>query len=59
MLEKLGATGNWAPSAKVAPAGDGSFAVTVRPKVTATYRLSAGGLPGPALTVTVSAGARS
>ena len=43
VLEKLGATGNWAPSAKVAPADDGSFAITVRPKVTATYRLSADG----------------
>ena len=56
LLEKLTATGAWLPSVKVAPAEDGSFAVTVRPKATATYRLTAEGQVGPALTITVPAG---
>ena len=58
MLEKLGAAGTWLPTARVAPAADGTFSVLVRPRATATYRLSAAGLPGPALTVTVTSGAR-
>lgn len=56
LLEKLTATRGWLLSAKVAPAEDGSFAVTVRPKATATYRLTAEGQVGPALTITVPAG---
>ena len=57
LLEKLGAKGTWLPSAKVVPGDDGSFAVTVRPKATATYRLTAEGQAGPALTITVAPGA--
>ncbi len=56
LLEKLGANGAWAPSARLAPAPDGTFVVTVRPTRTSTYRLSADGVPGPALTLTVLAG---
>jgi stage II sporulation protein D len=56
VLEKLGTTGTWLPSVKVAPASDGSFAVTVRPKATATYRLTAEGQAGPALTISVPTG---
>ena len=56
LLEKLAANGTWVPSIKVAPDGDGTFAVTVRPKITATYRLTADGQAGPALTITVPAG---
>ena len=56
LLEKLGADGSWLPSVKVAPDADGAFAVTVRPKTTSTYRLTADGKPGPALTITVPAG---
>jgi stage II sporulation protein D len=56
-IEKLGAVGTWLPTARVAPAADGAFAVVVHPKTTATYRLSGAGLPGPALTVTVTSGA--
>jgi len=56
LLEKLGSNGAWLPSVKVKPASDGSFAVTVRPKTTSTYRLTADGEPGPALTITVPAG---
>src|SRR3954447_20569714 len=40
LLQKLAANGTWVPSVKVAPADDGSFSVTVRPKATATYRLT-------------------
>ena len=47
LLQKLAANGTWVPSIKVAPDGDGSFAVTVRPKITATYRLTADGQVGP------------
>ena len=56
LLQKLVANGAWVPSVRVAPAGDGSFAVTVRPKITATYRLTADGQVGPALTITVPTG---
>ena len=56
LLQKLAANGAWVPSVKVAPDDDGSFAVTVRPKATATYRLTADGQVGPALTITVPAG---
>jgi len=56
LLEKLGANGAWLPSVKLAPGPDGSFAATVRPKTTSTYRLSADGEPGPALTIVVPAG---
>lgn len=56
VLEKLGANGTWVRSARLAPAVDGVFAVTLRPKRTSTYRLSAAGLPGPALTLTVVPG---
>lgn len=56
VLEKLGANGAWALSARLAPGPDGTFTVTVRPMRTSTYRLSADGLPGPALTLTVLAG---
>ena len=56
LLEKLTGAGAWVPSVKVAPREDGSFAVTVRPRSTATYRLTAEGQVGPALTVTVPPG---
>ncbi len=56
LLEKLALTGAWLASVKVAPKEDGSFAVTVQPKVTATYRLTAEGQVGPALTIAVPVG---
>ncbi len=56
VLEKLGAAGAWVRSARLTPAPDGTFTVTVRPTRTSTYRLAAGGLPGPALTLTVVPG---
>jgi stage II sporulation protein D len=57
LLEKLVASGEWLPSVKVVPEQDGSFGVTVRPPATATYRLTAEGQIGPALTITISAAA--
>ena len=56
VLEKLGPTGSWIPAARLTPAPDGSFTVSLRPAQTSTYRLSAAGLPGPALTLTVASG---
>ena len=57
LLQKLAANGTLGsrPS-RWRPTDDGSFAVTVRPKATATYRLTADGQVGPALTITVPAG---
>jgi len=53
-LERLGPSGLWVPMVKVLTVQpDGSFSVVVRPKQTTTYRLSASGLPGPALTIAV------
>lgn len=57
LLEKLGAEGSWLPAVKLRPRADGTFVATVRPKLTTTYRLSAEGAVGPALTVTVPAAA--
>ena len=56
VLDKLGPAGAWVPAARLTPAPDGSFTVTLRPTQTSTYRLSAAGLPGPALTLTVAPG---
>jgi len=56
VLEKLGADGTWVRAARLRPAPDGTFTVTLRPKQTSTFRLSAAGLPGPALTLTVAPG---
>ena len=47
MLEKLGAKGTWVPAVNLKPGLDGAFLVTVRPKLTATYRLVADGVVGP------------
>ena len=54
VLEKLAADGRWVRSARVVAAPDGSFAVTLRPRQTSTYRLSVAGLAGPALTLAVA-----
>lgn len=56
VLEKLGAGGAWLPSVKVVPGAGGAFIATVRPKITSTYRLTADGQVGPALTITVADG---
>lgn len=54
-LEKLGAAGKWLAAVNLKPGEDGAFVATVRPKVTATYRLVADGAVGPALAITVPA----
>ncbi len=54
-LEKLSASGSWVPAVRLKPVVDGSFAATVRPTATATYRLTAAGQAGPALTISVAA----
>lgn len=56
VLEKLAANGAWARVARLNPALDDTFAVTVRPARTTTYRLFADGVAGPALTLTVTSG---
>ncbi len=54
-LERRTPAGTWATVKRLSPAADGSFAVTLRPGETTTYRLSAGGFSGPPLTVRVAA----
>jgi stage II sporulation protein D len=55
-LEKLAVNGTWQAAVKVVPDTNGVFTVTLRPRATATYRLTADGQPGPALTIDVPAG---
>jgi hypothetical protein len=53
-LERLASDGTWRPvlrHLRVSPAG--TFAAVVRPAQTTSYRLTASGLPGPVLTVSV------
>ncbi len=54
-LERRTPAGTWATVKRLSPAADGSFAVTLKPSGTTTYRLSASGLSGPPLTVRVAA----
>ena len=51
VLERRGAGGVWAKVKKLEPAGDGTFAVSLRLDATSVFRLTADGLSGPALTV--------
>ncbi|MSO95072.1 MAG: SpoIID/LytB domain-containing protein [Thermoleophilia bacterium] len=55
VLEKLGVNGTWLASVNLKPEPGGTFSATVTPKLTATYRLVAEGVVGPALAVTVTA----
>jgi stage II sporulation protein D len=53
-LERLLADGTWATVTRRLPVtATGTFAVVVHPKQTTTYRLSASGLAGPTLTISV------
>jgi stage II sporulation protein D len=54
-LERRTPGGDWASVARIAPTGDGTFAIRVRVATTTTYRLSSGGVGGPALTVRIAA----
>ncbi|HET6683475.1 MAG TPA: SpoIID/LytB domain-containing protein [Gaiella sp.] len=55
VLERRTGAGAWAQVARVAPTADGTFALRVRIAATTSYRLSAEGLAGPAVTVRVAA----
>jgi len=55
VLERRTGPGAWAQVARVAPTADGTFALRVRIAATTSYRLSAGGVAGPAVTVRVAA----
>ncbi len=55
VLERRTGAGAWAQVARVAPTADGTFALRVRVAATTSYRLSAEGLAGPAVTVRVAA----
>ena len=54
-LERRGAAGAWVKVRQLKPAADGKFAVALRLDATTAFRLNAGGLPGPALTVRFTA----
>lgn len=57
VLEQRDPLGAWVPALRrLRVASDGTFAAVVRPLGTTTYRLSAVGLPGPALTIPVGSG---
>ena len=51
VLERRGSGGAWAKVRQLAPADDGTFAVSIRLDATTVFRLTADGLSGPALTV--------
>ncbi len=55
VLERRAGVGTWIKVRQLRPAADGTFAVTLRLVDTTAFRLSAGGLAGPALTVRIKA----
>jgi len=55
VLERRGPGGVWSVVEHLAASESGAFTVTLKPERTAVYRLSAGGLAGPAVTLRVSA----
>jgi stage II sporulation protein D len=55
VLERRTRAGDWAQVARVAPTTDGVFALRVRTAVTTAYRLSAGDVAGPAVTIRIAA----
>jgi len=54
VLERRGPGGAWSQVEQIAPAPSGAFSVKLRPERTAVYRLSAGGLAGPPVTLRVA-----
>jgi SpoIID/LytB domain protein len=54
-LQRRTEAGDWVTVARVAPTADGTFALRVRVATTTAYRLSAGVVAGPALTVRIAA----
>jgi stage II sporulation protein D len=55
VLERRTEAGDWTQVARVAPTADGTFALRVRIAATTAFRLSAGGVAGPTLTVRIAA----
>jgi stage II sporulation protein D len=51
VLERRAGAGTWVKVRLLRPADDGTFGVTLRLAETTVFRLTAAGLPGPALTV--------
>ena len=54
VIERRVTGGTWASVAQVKPAADGTFTATLRPTTTTTYRLTAAGVGGLAVTVKVA-----
>ncbi len=55
VLERKTEAGDWVQVARVAPTPEGAFALRVRVAATTSFRLSAGGVAGPALLVRIAA----
>jgi stage II sporulation protein D len=55
VLERRTEAGDWVQVARIAPTVDGMFALRLRIAATTAYRLSAGGVAGPTLTVRIRA----
>jgi stage II sporulation protein D len=55
VIQQRDATGAWVTVKRLAPAADGAFAVNVKQTATTVYRLAAGDLGGPPLTVRIAA----
>ena len=54
-IERRTTDGSWVTAKRLAPAADGTFSVKLRMSGTTVYRLTAGGVSGPPLTVRVTA----
>jgi stage II sporulation protein D len=54
VLERRPAGGSWTLARRLTPGKRGNVSVTVRPKVTTTYRLRLDGSPGPTVRVSVA-----
>jgi len=55
VLQRRSDAGGWVQVARIAPTADGTFALRVRVAATTAFRLSAGGVAGPALTLRIAA----
>jgi stage II sporulation protein D len=54
-LERRTPEGDWVSVARIAETGDGTFAVKIRAGTATAYRLTAGGVPGPPVTLRIAA----
>jgi hypothetical protein len=54
-LEQRGSSGAWVTVKRLAPSANGTFAIKLKITATTVYRLAAGGLAGPSVTVRVTA----